>query len=861
MGVIRLGARPWCVCAGVLLGAGVLLAQAQFVDARRSTLAEGLACAVRWADVDGDGQLDLLAFSTVDRVYRGLGDGQLVEDPGALVSAPGTAVSHDGAVADFDADGDLDVVVARSDGANVLRLNDGAGRFVDATAGRLPAQLEPCAAVAAADVDGDGDVDVLCANRGQNRLYLNDGGARFVDASAAQLPVSALDSAAVAAADLDGDGDVDAFWASDGEDRLYHNNGAGTFVDVTASFLPVASPVDSAAVVAFDAEGDGDIDLGIGVRGQNRLWRQEPGGRFVDATAALPLDADETAAIAAGDVDGDGDLDLLLGNGGTRFAQQNRLYCNDGTGSFGDATATLLPVAASATSAVALGDVDGDGDPDAAVDRTLWLNQGGGRMGPLASRPLPDVWFVAMAVGDVDGDRDVDIVGAWPALVLLQNDGRGGFTDLSSTHLLTPFAPPLTRDLALGDLDGDGDLDLLLGNQGGHLQPRPDWLLLNDGTGRFGGGGSLPPNLDTTTAVALADVDRDGDLDAVTTATKGFGFGPAVRLYLNDGAAAFVDGAALLPPPVLSASSLDVAAADLDGDGDMDLALANGHALGGGPMQNELFLNDGAGRFRDATATHLPVRVDYTFGVTAADVDHDGDVDLLWTNTASNALYLNDGTGRFVDASASLPPTPEPGRALAVGDVDEDGDLDLMWAGSSTVTLQLNEGGGTFRNAPGRLPNTDEGGLMLADVDGDADLDVVRPATRSTGRSTLWVNRHRHVSASWFPFLGRRYDLSLAAEPGYAAAATLVLPFVGGAPVPQPVAVAPHGRFGLDPFRTVVLSPVLLPRSVGELALPLRVPVSPSLAGQLLSAQGLVVHGAMLSAARLSNTHVDRVER
>ena len=141
----------------------------------------------------------------------------------------------------------------------------------------LPAASDGTTAVALGDVDGDGDQDALIGNGGdgQDRLLLNDGKGRFTDATATQLPVDADDCSAVALADLDGDGDRDALIGSSSgcsaasQERLYLNDGAGTFTDVTATRLPVDTDFYTEVVELEDIDGDGDRDALVGSLGRN----------------------------------------------------------------------------------------------------------------------------------------------------------------------------------------------------------------------------------------------------------------------------------------------------------------------------------------------------------------------------------------------------------------------------------------------------------------------------------------------------------------------------------------------------------------------------------------------------------------
>ncbi len=600
------------------------------------------------------------------------------------------------ALGDIEGDGDLDVLVgtgAYSPGSQYrLYRNDGAAVFTIVTAPILPSAPGTPFALALGDVDGDGDLDAFVGKAGtwpggaQNRLYLNGGTGVFTDVAATSLPAVLDYTTAVALGDVDGDGDLDAFVGNTGvpggQERLYLNGGTGIFTNFTATNLPAL--LDNTSSVALgDVDGDGDLDAFVGNPGQqNRLLRNQGGGTaaFTDVTAtSLPALIDATTAVALGDVDGDGDLDAFVGNTGSPGGQE-RLYLNGGTGDFTDATATNLPALLDATTAIALRDVDGDGDLDAFVGNYAQQSR------------------------------------------LLLNDSTGVFTDITATNL--PTLVDFTTAVALDDLDGDGDLDAFLGNSKDLIAPYArDRLFLNDGTGVFREVGDLNlPGLPTITAlfeptraIALGDVDGDGDLDAFVESFEH-------QLYLNSGAGVFTDAAATNLPAVPGISSFEaIALGDVDGDGDLDAFLGWGYGLGG---QDRLYLNGGTGVFTDVTATNLPALVNFTTSVALGDVDGDGDLDAFLSGAD---LYVNDGTGVFTDVTATNLPPGVAGN-VGLGDLDGDGDLDafLAWGGQSVLR---NLGSGTFvtlwSNSPWSVASGFTAVLSLGDVDGDGDLDAL----------------------------------------------------------------------------------------------------------------------------------------
>ena len=513
--------------------------------------------AVVLGDLDADGDPDAVVANAGGQNRLFLNDGVGVFLDATELFPADADDTRDAAIGDVDGDGDFDVLFANAYQQNRLYLNDGTGAFTDAS-GQLPADTDATTALALGDVDGDGDLDLLLGNGGysgqQTRLYLNDGLGSFSDATG-QLPVNTGPTASVALADVDGDGELDALIGEGafpgsimvGEpNRLYVNGGSGVFTDGTGQ-LPVDADWTSSIAVG-DVDGDGDLDLLLGsndlftgINLQNRLYLNGGGGFFTDATGQLPVDSDSTRAVELGDVDGDGDLDALIGN-----YQHNRLYLNDGSGVFADASGQL-PSDFESTAALALGDVDGDTDLDAVLgndyfrQNQLYLNDGAGAFTDVTGQldPAPPDYTPAVAVGDVDGDGDADVLIADYAdqNKLLLNDGTGVLTD--ATGQLPPDSDS-THAVALGDVDGDGSLDAILPS---YASFDPTLLYLNTGAGVFiDATVLLPPNADQSRDAAMGDVDGDGDLDVLIGNYGGN------RLYLNNGLGAFTDVSSQLPP-------------------------------------------------------------------------------------------------------------------------------------------------------------------------------------------------------------------------------------------------------------------------------------------------------------------------
>ncbi len=351
-------------------------------------------------------------------------------------------LSMDAGVADFDADGDLDILIASEFRPNVLLINDGRGRFTDESADRIPQINRDSEDVAIADFDGDGDLDAVIVSEDDqiNEFYLNDGSGSFEDAGD-RWPVELI-SNAVVAGDVDGDGDADLILGNNGQNVLLLNDGSGSFTDVTASQMPALEDVTQ-DIELGDADGDGDPDLLVGNEGDNRLLINDGAGRFTDESAdRIPLRAtpEETREADFGDADGDGDLDILFAN--VRFFNQigdfaNRLLINDGTGRYSDETAARLPTDTDASAEGDFIDLDGDGDLDIVTTSVT------------AIRSVGNAPYQAY-----------------------ENDGTGRFT-LATKRFFPDTATGNGFDVEAADFNGDGLTDLFLANRIG-----PDVLLV-----------------------------------------------------------------------------------------------------------------------------------------------------------------------------------------------------------------------------------------------------------------------------------------------------------------------------------------------------------------------------------------------
>jgi hypothetical protein len=330
----------------------------------------------------------------------------------------------DAELADLDGDTDLDVVLAMEFSHNVVLWNDGHAVFTPETLpGRAPQPGVPgtdSEEVAALDVEGDGDLDLLFVNEdlgGGGELHLRDGG-KWLEASSGLPAPGAFQGMDVA--DLDGDGKLEVVIAAYGPEVVWSLDGRGGLVDVTADWL---APVDdrSQDVELADLDKDGDLDLVVAnENGDSRLLLQE-GGRFVPAPFPTAED-EESREIDAGDLDGDGDLDLMVANvGWAAGPSQDRWLLNDGAAGFVEGPP--LPADRYETLDADLVDVDADGDLDVLRANSdivsnqlvpapfeIWLAEGGEfTRADESFVPWMDGLWLDVEAGDLDGDGLLDV--------------------------------------------------------------------------------------------------------------------------------------------------------------------------------------------------------------------------------------------------------------------------------------------------------------------------------------------------------------------------------------------------------------------------------------------------------------------
>ena len=313
--------------------------------------AKGQSMDVRAADIDGDGDFDIILANEFQPNTILLNDGTGTFSNGTSGNLPQVVHdSEDVAIADFNNDGFLDLVFCSEDDVNLGTINvhefylgDGEGGFT--TAAFLLPDSE-ANAVVSIDINNDTLPDLLFGNDGGTGVLINNGDGTF-NIENDRVPQINRTTQDLALADIDNDGDLDLFEGNENGNLLHINDGLGEFTEESGLRLPQGLNIETRKVTFGDVDGDNDLDVFLsnvafipGKNRQNRLFLNNGEGIFSDATASnLPEDNDHTIDAIFEDVDLDGDLDLIVCN---VFGGPIKLYENNGEGSFSNSTLDIL---------------------------------------------------------------------------------------------------------------------------------------------------------------------------------------------------------------------------------------------------------------------------------------------------------------------------------------------------------------------------------------------------------------------------------------------------------------------------------------------------------------------------------------
>jgi hypothetical protein len=613
------------------------------------------------------------------------------------------------AAQDVDGDGDDDLVTAATTFAGfseqVLFALD-AGDF-DLGPPSTEWFWNPAPPTALADVDGDGLLDVVRVTRAPHGLSIRLGSANGVFVATPHFPIG-HSATTPAVGDFDGDASADVLVGTATGVLLCHGLGDGTL----GSTAIVASETDVLRIHAADFDGDGVLDY-VAVRPSAVEVRLGMGaGAF--GSAQLVDAGNESRRVLVRDFDGDGELDLAIARA-SADAVDVRLGRGDGTF---DAPRTFGvgrdPVDLDAS------DLDGDGALDLVVscrqDGFVEIHHGAGdgsfgfatRFECSATQEL-----VGAAVGDFDADSQADVVFHDSSGFATVHFGLGGGAFESSVEQSVGAAVLCGR---AGDVDLDGAVDLVIG----HAGTTGVSVLLGDGQGALAHVASVGLAFDCRD-VALGDLDLDGHPDVVAAT----GSDVVVLRGYGDGT---------FEPPVAHAFTSFVTAielADVDEDGRLDVLVALEHPASVSVLR-------GTGSAQLALGTITPLANDPS-DMAVVDFDRDGHVDVVTTQWVAGTVVGLRGLGDGTFATPTTLATIDTPHGLAFADLDDNGLDDLVVAstfgGGFAVLLQV--GASNFVPAPFVTTGHEHFHVELADMDGDGLVDIVGAPNSSCACSAI----------------------------------------------------------------------------------------------------------------------------
>jgi hypothetical protein len=609
-----------------------------------------------------------------------------------------------------------------------------------------PLQGPATVAVATGDLNGDGKLDVInIDSQSEINVMLGKGDGTFETPITTSIGFANFFPEAIALGDFNGDHLLDlAVWAinaTTGNTQLniYLGNGTGTFTagpTYTAPSSNIFNPGPN-SIVAVDVNGDGKLDL-VAMTPYNGVFVFPGNG---DGTFQTPVvnttvctgTIGNCASLAVGDLNGDGKPDLALQSNDTTGGGMSILL-NNGGGTFG--TGTYYPVAISgvyADGGIAIGDVNGDKKPDVVVGSSsvtaiVYLNQGSGTFkvnGLVGTIPLNPTNNVVLV--DINNDKKLDIVAAdgFGNALTFYGKGNGTFTN-GPVYPLQACNDCGNFLVAVDDFNSDGTPDLLDTN--GFSETT---VSLGRGDGTFQTSQLYAYSSLSGENIVTADFNGDGFPDIAQSIV-----GDGGKIAINLGSSHGVLGATSLITPGTCANNFVewIATGDVNGDGKADLVATLQDAPFAGCQSNTVAVLEGLGTGKFKAAAFYPTgSTAQELFVYLVDVNGDGKLDIVTGNAdGSISVLLNKGNGTFDPGvlNTGLTSVFKYGVDLAFADFNGDGKIDIAasaYLNPPTALYVLpGNGNGTFGTPIETATSYYPFTLVSADFnkDGKADLLV-----------------------------------------------------------------------------------------------------------------------------------------
>ncbi|HPQ41516.1 MAG TPA: VCBS repeat-containing protein, partial [bacterium] len=623
-------------------------------------------------------------------------------------------------LADIDGDGDLDLVSAARDAFKVSWWENTAGDGSSWTETVVDPAFFEATSISCADIDGDGDMDIAGCAYGSNEIRwwkntAGDGSSWSMDS----IDDDFDDGRHVECYDMDGDGDMDIIGVSASLGFFVYRNATGT--GSSWSKVTIYSHAGQCSWVdAGDVDGDGDMDV-VGVTSGTDdvlVFKNTNGIGTTWSSSIISGNEDSALSVTTGDLDRDGDQDIVVAASGS---EELIWFENSGNGS--SWTRHLIGSSLYGSRHGRIVDMDRDGDPDILQCSTfdqdiIWWENTGGDASAWTKRTVESSYYMVMYVcsGDIDGDGDLDVGACSPfgeTIVWYRNELIHRSARYPESMLISDTVLRNCYQTLPGDIDRDGDIDFVSLNQ---YSDTLSWFENTAGNASAWTENIIEDPLNAPNSGKLIDMDTDGDLDIVV-ATYGES---DISWWENSSNGASWTRHEITASTFGNAKGVDVA--DVDGDGDLDVV---GSAWA---FDDIAWFENTNGSGTSWTKYFLHTEYARPECVGAADLDNDGDIDIFSGSRDDGTVNWWEniiGSGTTWSFHTITDDFSAPYRVSAV-DMDRDGDLDIVTGSISANRFSWweNDGsGGTWSEHS--ISNDRTRAYTIADLDFDGDLDVV----------------------------------------------------------------------------------------------------------------------------------------